>query len=376
MSHLGPEAALLLALTSQQAAPQDLAASLHAAAGEPSFDWAYFLDQTIRHRVGPLVFWNIRRAKEADSSTPMDSSVWSALKALHFYHSQINQILLDELDRVLAATAEVEFRIVPRKGGHLARTAYRTPGLRMMSDLDLLAERDQAEEITALMSRLGYQQGKNDRGRIVPLSRQERLFWEIYGSDLPQFKIATGKAYYPVITIDVSTSLTLPRGGYSVPTKDLLERASAPREAPSGVLHLDPEDTLIDLCMNLHKNSTVLRFIHLGKHRRLLKYVDVAEHIRSVPEGINWTVFAERVDSYGVAAPAYFGLWHADRLFPSVVPGVVLEELAAACAEPAIFLAEYGRMDLEQPAVWQQPFLERFFSRERNPQLPASRSLV
>jgi Uncharacterised nucleotidyltransferase len=179
-----------------------------------------------------------------------------------------------------------------------------------------------------------------------------------------------------VVDLDVSVCLLLPGKGLEVPTDELLERATAVEVNGLLTHFLAPEDVLLDLCTHLYKNSTVLRFMRRGKHRRLIKYVDLMEYLAKHRENFSWDAFMDRVSRYGVQQQVFYALAHAELLFPGEVPLEVLAALRASCADPERFLREYAQWDLPEPLSWAEAFGERFFSRIPDRSLPPTRSLV
>jgi hypothetical protein len=372
------EAALIVAL-SRQTLTESAEQTARALTGEsgPWLDWGLFLDQVTEHRVAALASRNLDHLRAEKRPLGVDPTVRSALRAVRLYHAEGNRLLLNELREVMDAAGEAKIPVIVRKGGHLSQTVYLDPGLRPMGDLDLLVAREQVPSFASLLIKLGYQQGHPEPGNTVrSVGRRESVFWRLYGSNLPQFNKFIDNPYRSVLNIDVNVSILLPGKGYEVPTEELIDRSGTRCINGSQMRFLASEDVLLDLCTHLYKNSTVLRFMHLGKHRRLFKYVDILEFLAAHAADFCWETFADRVDQYGVAAQVFYALAHADLLFPGEVPAGVLARFGAACPDPETFLAQYGQWDLAEPLGWAGPFHERFFSRALDRQLPPSRSLV
>lgn len=134
---------------------------------------------------------------------------------------------------------------------------------------------------------------------------------------------------------------------------------------------------MLDLCANIYKNSTALRFMNVEpKHRRLIRYVDVLEYLSAHADVFSWEVLLDRVIGYDLPGPVYFALAHLDLLFPGRVPEPVLDTLRDFCPDPGSFLRQYGQWDLPTPREWAAPFGERFFRRDDDRDIPPSRSLV
>jgi hypothetical protein len=369
------EVELLLGLSRQ-----DIALSLDrvtelTANDTGDFDWALFLHQATQHRVGPLIASNMNQLGRKNV-TLFDGPVWEALNATYHYHTAQSKLLLADLDEILEVAAAHSVKVIVRKGGHLARSIYKEPGLRPMGDVDIMVCTEEATELVAALERIGYRLGKPQGREIAELSRREKVFWQLYGSDLPMMVKQYDRWLKPVVSVDINISLFLPASEYSVPTTELLDRAVLDCAKDAPYLVLSAEDVVIDLCANIYKNSTVLRFMQRGKHRRLLKYVDVAEYLTASAGKFSWPVFTRRVEEYGIQAPTFYSLAHLDLLFPGTVPIDVLAGLRAAVPQPEKFLQEYGHSDLPEPLCWDTDFLTRYFDRHADRMIPASRSMV
>jgi Uncharacterised nucleotidyltransferase len=374
-----PESQLIVALSRQQVtaeAEEISRASLSRATLSGRFDWALFSDQAMQHRVAGLIARNLGELQALGRPLAIDPVVSAALQAMYLFYSERTRILIGELRELLAAAADASIVAIPRKGGHLAQTVYADPGLRPMGDLDLLVASDQAESFSALLARLGYRQGQMQGSRLQALSRRESLFWNLYGSDLPKFVKVISHPYKNSVSIDVNTSLVLPGKGYVIPTKELLERSVSCEVGEHSARFLGLEDVAIDLCAHIYKNSTVLRFMRAGKHRMLIKYVDLAEYLDASRASFSWSVFLERSERYSIRKQVFYSLAHLEGIFPGTVPPDALTEFGSGYEDHGIFLGEYAQWDRPTPLTWEKPFEERFFSRMADAQIPSSRSLV
>jgi hypothetical protein len=376
MRSVVPEAELLLLLARQDLDDARLARAVELTRlNSSAMDWAKFADLAIQHRVSRLVGWHSVRLLR---SHPGPGVVPPVLELLHDnYLAGIGRSgsIKNELVRVLDACSGLQVAV--RKGVHLAFQTYREPALRPIGDFDLLVTRENASKVAATLNDLGYREGElTPDGRLQPFTRAQRLFWQLHGSDLPMLSRPASNPYMRGFKIDISVELTLPGKGPQVPLGEFLDRAVQTSVGGSPCLVLAPEDTVIDLGLHLYKNSTCLRFMERGRHRRLLKYVDIIEFIKHTHDQFSWQTLLGRVRALGIADPIYFSLAHLEVLFPGSVPQEVLAGLAAGLAKPAEFLQTYGQWDLPDPRQWQTPFLRRFFDHSADAELPTSRSLV
>lgn len=376
MAELSAESELLLLLSRQHVTdPQMARVRAIISQDAPRLDWGHFAVQAARHRVAPLVGWHLWRLLTTERVAGIDSPVVLLLYSAFRDTQRANELMLAEVRAISDAAAEQGITVLMRKGGHLAFAVYQEPGTRPMGDLDVLVTREEATTLVKALEGLGYVEGNPTRVDIVPLSKRERAFWRLYGSDLPKMN-KFGEFHRPIVSVDINVSLALPGKGYDVPVGAVLAHADRHRYGDASFLVPSVEDAVIDLSAHIYKTSTTLRFMNRGKHRQLLKYVDIAEVVRRAGPDLSWDLLLERVDEYAVAGPVYYGLAHLRMLFPDAVPADALTALRQRCPEPERLLSEYGQWDLPEPRAWQQDFLTRFFDPDADRDLPASKSLV
>ncbi len=371
------EGRLIVALSRQvvSASAEESVRELLAERGA-SIDWARFLDQAVQHRVAPLISGNLETLRAHRRPVKLDRGMGSTLRAFSLFHVERNRAALAAVHEILDLAEAASLHVVLRKGAHLVQDVYREPGRRPIGDLDLLVPREQAPALVALLEEHGYRQGVQDGAEIRALSRRESLFWRLYGSDMPKLNRFTDNPYLPLVDIDINVALVLPGRSGEVPVSEVMERAVTREIAGRKQHFLSPVDCVLDLCLNVYKNSTALRFMNLGKHRRLLKYVDIVECLSAYGADFSWPTFLDRAREYDVLLAMYYALAHAELLYPGTVPPEVLSRCREGCPDPQLFLDRYGQWDGPEPLRWTEPFGVRFFSRESDRAIPPSRSLV
>lgn len=372
---VGTEAELLLLMARQDPSAHALARAAELASQDVDLDWARFLSLAVQHRVARLAGWHAASLRAAAAPAETGTAALALLHDTYIAGAARSSEVKAELTRILTACAGLHVAI--RKGAHLAFHVYRQPGVRPMDDFDLLVSREHAADVVAALSGLGYREGQpRPDGGIEPLSRRQRIFWRLHGSDLPTLSRAADGPFVPGFSVDISVELALPGKGFRVPVAEFLDRARPSSIGGAPCLVLAPEDAAVDLCLHLYKNSTSLRFMALGKHRRLLKYVDIGELVASLAGAFEWQAVLDRAEAMGIAGPVYYALAHLEELFPGTVPAPALDNLAGTLNDPAAFLQQYGQWDLAEPLSWQLPFAARFFDSAADSELPQSRSLV
>jgi hypothetical protein len=368
---IGP---LVLALSRTAPAPQTVA-DARAALGETPVEgtWRELVDTARTMRVAPLMAWNLRTPATAGIVPPW---VRAELDGLRERESARNRMLPTEVQRLLSIARAAGISVAVRKGCHMAHVVYPDIGLRSMGDIDLLVRPEQADDLAAALDAHGYQEGRPSGATIRPLERGAKVFWRLFGSGPPHRNRLTGDPARPVVTVDISASLFGPRQGYQAPTDVLLSRARPIVSRGVGLVVLDPQDTVLDLCANLFQNCTSLRTMNQGKHRRLVNFVDIADFLAAAGPSFSWPAFLDRVRAYDLVRPICYALSHVDQLWPGELPAEALASLRADCADWPALLTEYGHRDLPEPRRWQVDFPTRLFDATFDEQIPPSTSPV
>lgn len=121
--------------------------------------WAAMAALALKHRLGPLL--------HSRTDLPMSPAVLthlreSALRAAH------RSRLLVEFSRILSART---IDVIVLKGRHLALTAYPSPSVRPMSDIDVIVRDTHLDDAWAAAIELGYRPTNQ-----MPLGRAVRVW--------------------------------------------------------------------------------------------------------------------------------------------------------------------------------------------------------
>ncbi len=120
-------------------------------------DWERVIESAEENAVGPLLYASLKKLGR-EHELPAGSI--ERLRLSYLRSDTVNWLALDELRSLLAVFDAKQISAVVLKGGALATTLYPEPGLRPMSDLDLLVPRAHLAQVEKLL---------NDRGYASPL---------------------------------------------------------------------------------------------------------------------------------------------------------------------------------------------------------------
>ena len=114
-------------------------------------DWSGLVTSAEQHGLGPLLHAHVR-AGVLEPPEAARRQLW----ALYGRHRRENAIRLRALDEALAGFSDAGLRVVVLKGPVLADLVYRDPGLRPMSDLDLLVPAEDLVRAQRLLGAMGF----------------------------------------------------------------------------------------------------------------------------------------------------------------------------------------------------------------------------
>lgn len=101
------------------------------------------------NRLLPLLYRNAEAGRVSDPEM-------ARLRGIYRYHWCRNQLLLGELRGLLAALREASVEVLLLKGAALIDRYYKDPGLRPMSDLDIMVRPERMEAARAVLQNLGW----------------------------------------------------------------------------------------------------------------------------------------------------------------------------------------------------------------------------
>lgn len=319
-------------------------------------DWSFLTSQLYRHRLMGLG-WTmlIGPWSQAGGALPRGYALHQTWYSATAHR---NSLMRQELHQLAPRLTEANVDVLLRRGPALIGDTYSDPGIRPMSDIDLLVRAGQEERFVSALQARGYTPGD--------LAADKRSIMTTTADDpLPRLLKPTNDTMLPFIIVDPETAfLPLLEGG--PPALDVFAEARASRAGSTEIATMAPHHLVLDLCMHLHAESTTARFIRRGRHQRLLQYVDILAYLAR--HTFEWDRFLTACAGTGQSASAYYALANAARLYPNApIPAAATRQLSATANVSEDFLDRYGPPD--HPQRWNQGLTERLFT-EKLPSIP------
>lgn len=259
-------------------------------------DWSYLLNLSEVNGVAPLISYNLVNDGFANKIPQPYLEELNNIYSVNLYR---NIILSHELKKVLAVFSQHGIRAIVLKGTVLAEQLYGNPGLRVVSDMDILVSPVKAALSGSLLSEMGYRQ-------MIPTQAWDHPFHEV-----PYRK----QAQFP-FSIELHWNLDDQRL-VAVPQQEIWQRAQLLQRQEESTLVLSPEDNLLFLSDHLPKHFT-----------QTLKYLcDIAELIKKSGNTLDWGYITAAAYSWQIEAAVYYSLNRAKDLLEAPVPEGSLKQL-------------------------------------------------
>jgi hypothetical protein len=288
-----------------------------------SLDWEYIKKNALRHRILPLLYYNLRGMDNGN----IPKEVIEELDKLYRQTVERNAHLYDELGRVLEAFEAAGIKVIILKGAALAKIVYPEMGLRMFHDIDILIRREDLPRVKKEMVELGYEEHREDLK-----SFDEKFEYET-GYYNPE-----KKTY-----LDVHWNIASWRSPFKIDIDAMWGNARDAKIGNTNVLILSPEDMLLFHSVHFfakHGDATYVK---------LLCFCDILEIVRVYRGHINWDYISENARKYGIKTPVYYALYYARKLLGASIPSSVMDELKPSYFRVKLFGLFFDKESLLHP---------------------------
>ncbi len=284
-----------LARALSEAPTSDLASRIASLARRVS-SWDKFIALASEHRILPLAY-----ARLTASGVPLPSSVESSLRDAwqrNLFHCTANAA---ELTQIFDVFQRENIPALPFKGIVLAQSAYNDLAARNAGDIDILIRFEDLQRATGILIARGF-------ALLTPV--REDGSPALTNSHEYHFERASDGM---IVELRWRLELTQPRYRRNVGMKWLWPRHQTIRVAGADLPNIDPESSLLVLCM------------HGSKHvwSRLVWISDVAHLLAAFPT-LDWSRVNRDARRLGLRHALALGILLAHRVCAAQIPPAVL----------------------------------------------------
>jgi hypothetical protein len=289
----------------------------------PPADWPILIAQARREGVAHLLYRRLESAGWPPSTPP---GLRDELYYAYCNSAAANLLAFRELARILSAF-NLTIPAIVLKGAALAATLYPSPGLRPLSDLDLLVPADRLDDAVAVLRGLGY-------AYTAPLVLPGLDQWVHYHAP-PLFGGQDIK-----LAVEVHWSLVSSEHDWRAPDLDWFWQQSELADfGPVRAHVLTPTAHLLYLAAHLMLQ-------HGAGRGRLIWYYDLDLLIRRCAGRLDWDELVSRARQFRWEPALHAALTGAAERFDTPVPAGVLATFhPAGDAEAATLVRRRARSD-------------------------------
>ena len=272
-------------------------------------NWNYLLKKAEKEGLSGLLYYNLKRFDEKNVS----QSIIEILEERYFNITSRNLLFLKELSRVSKVFKKAKIPAMVLKGVFLVEEIYKNPGLRSMSDIDLLVKKEGFLQVHKELKGLGYTTINNYLDYIEkPISG--------YLNSLFYYK-KEGEASIPLHIHWHLVNSSVPNYMFSsrIEMNDIWEEAEKIKIADGEVSSLAPHHLVIYL------SEHALRMKH--SLARFLLLCDISEVIKKYRDRLSWEKVIKDSLRFNLDRMVYYCLLLAAKFLEVKVPSHVLGRL-------------------------------------------------
>ena len=288
---------------------------LRLAAGTPTLpdesewkglpDWTRLVEVLAWHKLDGYAYPRL----SSDGGVPgLPETFIKELRMRHHRNAARAAFLESELAAILRALADQRIDAIVLKGMALTASVYRDPGVRPMSDIDLLVRQPREDQAQEIVASLGYRAGG-------PAASHDAT--RKYHRHLPMM-VGIGKRN----VVEVHRHVVRLDSPLCFDIGEFWDRAVPHDVAGERALILSPEDQIVHLCVNFLMDRRFSSVYSLGQ------LVDIKEVVASADYAPDWEAFTRIVDETGLHGPVGCALSLANLLVKAGTPDRVIEHIA------------------------------------------------
>ena len=263
--------------------------------------WNSLVREALRHQLGALTY---RLLTDGPFATRVPAEAERHLRAKYVEGAFQNAVLLRQTSRLIAQLDKAGIPVMLLKGVHLCRFVYSEPGLRSMSDVDLMVPRERLADAEQVCLQLGY--GPVPRPSVEETCARSNHLAKLFKRGAP--------------VLELHWTIELPTSPFRIDLAGLWARSRAAELEGVPVRLLAPEDLVLHL--SLHGS-----YHHVFDWWALKGLVDLDAVLVRYGAELDWAALAERANAWGASGFVYSTLRLAETLLGTPVDPRVLTAL-------------------------------------------------
>lgn len=274
-------------------------------------DYPYILGHLLYNRVGGAAYTVL---KESNLLFNMNREFRNTLKMVY----DCNCIRQDSSKKVLSLLCRMFDNIgVPYallKGSFLVDIYSK--GIRTSNDVDILVNQNNISAITEMLRNNGFKQGNIRSGKFLEATRLEILSSRLNRGETVPFIKEVDLPQMEFCEIDINYSFDYKARQETNIVEEFLNNTQPSINTEYGSMNtLKISYFLIQLCLHLYKEATVLNWVKMGRDISLYKYMDIYVFIYKFFDENFSDEFISIVKKYNLERECYYTLYYTKLLF-------------------------------------------------------------
>ena len=283
-----------------------------------------------------------------------DNSYTVMLRNKKFFNQQT---VLARLEVCKELFEMIKFPYAVVKGAILSIRAYQNIATRSSGDIDILIRDTDIKKFSVLLQKFGFQQGYIKNMEIIPYSRREIIFYEMYTHQTAPFVKKTESFFCPFINIDINTNVYWGGALENINMSTILnEKEKIALPHLGSVYCLKPEMEFICLCLHHYKDLNSI-FLLYSRKIKLSLFCDIFFYLKNNQLDREKLLFLSKTLHAGKYI--YYCLFFCNQIFNSKILQeylILFSPFRENCLQSGFGLGE-------ERHIWQIPFEERLFSK-------------
>jgi Uncharacterised nucleotidyltransferase len=284
-----------------------------------SCNWQDLLALAKHHGLLPIVYRPLR-----DQPAGVPDEWRHRLKMQHFANAFRNQLVQADVDEIAAALNTERIAVIVMKGAALSRTLYDHPGLRLLTDIDLLVDEGDVGRANARLQQIRFEPiADRDADGRGPLCHMHFIYRRQPPRSLP---------------VELHWRLCEPYQPYFFDLNAVRAGARPLPGLPPNVSTMAPEHELAHLCVHLDRHAVAYRSLLSRNdwfellllpqgHGRLLWLYDIALYLQRRADLIDWDRFVDTARRWAIDTRVHATLELSRRCLGVGPPAEVLRAL-------------------------------------------------
>lgn len=280
---------------------------------ENKINWMNILGFISYHRIAGFIYEKVNEINIRLLEFPVFFSSYMINQSQSFR----NNAQLLEIQKIADEFEKNNIKYVFLKGAMLNHFVFKT-GSRASNDIDILVNKDSLNNSIKILNKLGYIQGiYNYKKETIEKFSQEEIDFNIKsrGETCPFVKIMNSPA---LKTIDIDLNFSLDWSpNYS---QELINTLLDNRIKMSSLNNINlyfPSiyDNIIELCIHLYKDISILDIVKKRKVFDLYKFIDIYYLIKNHYDNIDFKILEEEIGLFNAEKYIYIAFKYLSELF-------------------------------------------------------------